>query len=116
MDAILAEDAAIEAADTPDVPDVGDSADAPPAPHRMTPMRVTPVLPYRPTPAKGTRPPIEMVPSSSNRAIAAALEAVAAQVRRGELVVEGTVPAGDDNHSLAAALAAALGALLGIGR
>jgi hypothetical protein len=72
----------------------------------------TPVRPQSPVDS----PAIEMVPSSSNRAVAAALESVAAQVRRGELVVEGTVPSGDDPHSLAAALAAALGALLGVGR
>jgi hypothetical protein len=126
MEAIMAMDAAPDAADATETIDT--AADTPPAtPHRMTPMRVTPVLPYRPTPVAGTRTPvrpqtpvdsaaIEMVPSSSNRAVAAALEAVAAQVRRGELVVESTIPAGDDTHSLAAALAAALGALLGIGR
>jgi hypothetical protein len=67
------------------------------------------------SPAEGSTA-IGMIPSASNRAVAAALEAVAAQVRRGELVVDGTVPAGDDNHSLAAALAATLGALLGVSR
>jgi hypothetical protein len=90
-------------------------------PHRMTPMRVTPM---RATPVMGVRTPIRpqspvegsavigMVPSAGNRAVAAALEAVAAQVRRGELVVDASVPEG--THSLAAALAAALGALLGV--
>jgi hypothetical protein len=100
------------------------------APHRMTPMRVTPIMPAsrRPTPVMGMRTPIRsltpiegspiigLVPSASNRAVATALEEVAAQVRRGALVVEGVVPGGGDNHSLAAALAAALGALLGVSR
>jgi hypothetical protein len=94
MDAVLANDAA-EEEEEEDVPA--------PAPHRMTPMRVTPMM-------------VSIIPAEGNRAIATALEAVAARVRRGELVVHGTVPETDDTNALAAALAAALGALLGVGR
>ncbi|HWZ58387.1 MAG TPA: hypothetical protein VNW46_05365 [Gemmatimonadaceae bacterium] len=100
------------------------------APHRMTPMRVTPIMarPVRATPVMGMRTPIRpqspvdgsevigVVPTAGNRVVAAALESVAAQVRRGALVVSGAIPEGDDSHSLAAALAAALGALLGVSR
>jgi hypothetical protein len=115
---------------TPIEPAAAVDSDAVTTPHRMTPMRVTPIMapPYRPTPVMGTRTPVRpqspadgsevigVVPSAANRVVAAALEAVAAQVRRGALVVSGSVPEGDDSHSLAAALAAALGALLGVSR
>jgi hypothetical protein len=81
---------------------------------KMTPVRaMTPVRPL--SPAEGSEV-IGVVPSAANRTVATALESVAAQVRRGELVVSGAVPAGADSHSLAAALAAALGALLGVSR
>jgi hypothetical protein len=81
---------------------------------KMTPVRaMTPVRPV--SPAEGSEV-IGVVPSAANRTVATALESVAAQVRRGELVVSGAVPAGADSHSLAAALAAALGALLGVSR
>jgi hypothetical protein len=77
-------------------------------PHRMTPMRVTPLRPHvaiSPT----------AVPAEPNaRAVAAALEMVAARVRRGELVVSGSMPANDDPPALAAVLAATLAALLGV--
>jgi hypothetical protein len=60
--------------------------------------------------------PIGAVPAEGNRRVAAALEEVAEQIRRGALVVGGTVPASSDPQALAAALAAALGALLGVVR
>jgi hypothetical protein len=75
-------------------------------PHRMTPMRVTPL---RPSMA------ISPVPTESNaRAVAAALEMIAGRVRRGELVVSGSMPANDDPPALAAVLAQTLAALLGV--
>ena len=77
-------------------------------PHRMTPMRVTPLRPHvaiSPT----------AVPAEPNaRGVAAALEMIAARVRRGELVVSGSMPANDDPPALAAVLAATLAALLGV--
>jgi hypothetical protein len=77
-------------------------------PHRMTPMRVTPLRP-----AIAISP--TAVPAEPNaRAVAAALEMVAARVRRGELVVPGSMPANDDPPALAAVLAATLAALLGV--
>jgi hypothetical protein len=77
-------------------------------PHRMTPMRVTPLRP-----AVAISP--TAVPAEPNaRAVAAALEMVAARVRRGELVVPGSMPANDDPPALAAVLAATLAALLGV--
>jgi hypothetical protein len=73
-------------------------------PHRMTPMRVTPL-----------RPSMAIPPADSNaRAVAAALEMIAARVRRGDLVVSGSMPTNDDPPALAAALAATLCALLGV--
>jgi len=60
--------------------------------------------------------PIGAVPAEGNRRVAAALEEVAQQIRRGALVVDGTVPASLEPQALAAALAAALGALLGVVR
>lgn len=102
MEAVLANDTA----DEPEEEQIEEAFDAP-APHRMTPMRVTPL---HVTPIMGA------IPAAGNRNIAAALEALAARVRRGELVVHGTVPETDDTQSLAAALAAVLGALLGVGR
>ena len=75
-------------------------------PHRMTPMRVTPLRP------SATIPP---TPTDSNaRAVAAALEMVAGRVRRGELVVSGTMPTNDDPPALAQVLAATLASLLGV--
>jgi hypothetical protein len=53
---------------------------------------------------------------SASRAVAHALETVAARVRAGQLVVVGDVPVGDDVSSLAAGIAAALAALLGVQR
>jgi hypothetical protein len=77
-------------------------------PHRMTPMRVTPLRP-----AVAISP--TAVPAEPNaRAVAAALEMIAARVRRGELVVSGSMPANDDPPALAAVLAATLAALLGV--
>jgi hypothetical protein len=77
-------------------------------PHRMTPMRVTPLRPsvaISPT----------AVPAEPNaRAVAAALELIAGRVRRGELVVSGSMPANDDPPALAAVLAATLAAMLGV--
>ena len=81
-------------------------------PHRMTPMRVTPlrpsVIPSTPTPTFTTSM------DSNARAIAAALEMVAARVRRGDLVVTGSMPSNDDPPALAAVLAATAAALLGV--
>jgi hypothetical protein len=51
-----------------------------------------------------------------SRAVAQALETVAAQIRAGQLVIAGQVPLGDDITALAAATAAALAALLGVQR
>jgi hypothetical protein len=48
------------------------------------------------------------------RAVAGALETVAAQIRAGHLVVTGDVPQGTDEATQAAYLAAALAALLGV--
>jgi hypothetical protein len=77
-------------------------------PHRMTPMRVTPLRP-----AVAISP--TAVPAEPNaRAVAAALEMVAARVRRGELVVPGSMPVNDDPPALAAVLAATLAAILGV--
>jgi hypothetical protein len=77
-------------------------------PHRMTPMRVTPLRPslaISPT----------AIPTEPNaRAVAAALEMVAGRVRRGELVVSGSMPANDDPPALAAVLAQTIAALLGV--
>jgi hypothetical protein len=119
MEAVLASDAAEEAEDEELEEELEEALDAP-APHKMTPMRVTPMMDTRTpihalTPVDGS-PIVGMIPMAGNRGVAAALEAVAARVRRGELVVHGTVPETDDTHSLAAALAAVLGALLGVGR
>jgi hypothetical protein len=76
-------------------------------PHRMTPMRVTPLRPAAISPTA--------VPAEPNaRAVAAALEMIAGRVRRGELVVPGSMPANDDPPALAAVLAATLAALLGV--
>lgn len=77
-------------------------------PHRMTPMRVTPLRPAA-IPA-----PSAPAADGSARAIAAALELIAARVRRGDLVVSGSMPTNDDPPALAAALAATLAALLGV--
>lgn len=76
-------------------------------PHRMTPMRVTPL---RPSAIAATS-----IPSDPNaRAVAAALEMVAARIRRGDLVVSGSMPTNDDPPALAAVLAATAAALLGV--
>jgi hypothetical protein len=117
-------------------------SDRPPfsSPHRMTPMRVTPLRPtpvaqpsISPLPLSRSGTPIlpmtpvsidamtgvlgGVIPSDANRRVAAALEEVAARVRRGALVVPGSLPDSDpdqDDDALAAALAAALGAILGV--
>lgn len=79
-------------------------------PHRMTPMRVTPLRPSAiPAPS-----PISTSSDSNARAIAAALELVAARIRRGDLVVSGSMPSNDDPPALAAVLAATAAALLGV--
>jgi hypothetical protein len=91
-------------------------------PHRMTPMRVTPLRPSLAVPppsalspfAPSYAAPSQAAIESNARAVAAALEMVAARVRRGDLVVPGSVPASDDPPALAAALAATLAALLGV--
>lgn len=76
-------------------------------PHRMTPMRVTPLRP--------SAIPATTIPSDPNaRAIAAALEMVAGRVRRGDLIVSGSMPSNDDPPALAAVLAATAAALLGV--
>jgi hypothetical protein len=78
-------------------------------PHRMTPMRVTPLrsASISPTPTYSTAEP-------NARAVAAALEMVAGRIRRGELVVSGSMPSNDDPPALAAVLAATAAALLGV--
>jgi hypothetical protein len=81
-------------------------------PHRMTPMRVTPLRPSMaipPTPTHSTA-----TADFNARAIAAALEMVAGRVRRGEVVVSGSMPSNDDPPALAAVLAATAAALLGV--
>jgi len=109
-------------------------------PRRPTPRRVTPVMPHRvitpySTPAIATRPvratpvrsptpiyvsiptprSVPAVPDpAAARAVAGALETVAAQIRAGHLVVTGDVPQGTDEATQAAYLAAALAALLGV--
>lgn len=50
----------------------------------------------------------------ASRAVAHALETVAARVRAGQLVVTAQIPIGSDTQALAAAVAAALAALLGV--
>ncbi len=78
-------------------------------PHRMTPMRVTPLRPATiPSPTYTTGG------DGNARAIAAALEMIAGRIRRGDLVVQGSMPTNDDPPALAAALAATLAALLGV--
>jgi hypothetical protein len=52
----------------------------------------------------------------ASRAVAHALETVAARVRAGQIVIAGQVPIGDDVAALGAAVAAALAALLGVQR
>ena len=79
-------------------------------PHRMTPMRVTPLRPAAiPAPT-----PLAASIDSNARAVAAALEMVAGRVRRGDLVVSGSMPNNDDPPALAAVLAATAAALLGV--
>jgi len=79
-------------------------------PHRMTPMRVTPLRPAAiPAPS-----PLAASIDPTARAVAAALEMVAARVRRGDLVVSGSMPNNDDPPALAAVLAATAAALLGV--
>ncbi len=53
---------------------------------------------------------------AASRVIAYALETVANRIRAGQIEVAGQVPSGDDVASLAAAVAAALAALLGVQR
>jgi hypothetical protein len=109
-------------------------------PRSPTPRRVTPVMPHRvitpySSPAISTRPvratpvrsptpifvsiptprSVPAVPDpAAARAVAGALETVAAQIRAGHLVVTGDVPQGTDEATHAAYLAVALGALLGV--
>jgi len=105
-------------------------------PSRGSWRRVTPVLGsqavtpisspvIRPTPAQapyavpGLRYPTPVaVPAivdiEASRTVARALETVAARVRAGELPITGQVPLGDDPWALAAGVAAALAALLGV--
>jgi hypothetical protein len=78
-------------------------------PHRMTPMRVTPLRQ-----AAIAAPAPAVIGEGNARAVAAALELIAARVRRGELAVPGQMPKNDDPPALAAALAATLSALLGV--
>jgi hypothetical protein len=81
-------------------------------PHRMTPMRVTPL---RPSMAIPPTPTFSTASTETNaRAVAAALEMVAGRVRRGDLVVSGSMPTNDDPPALAAVLAATAAALLGV--
>jgi hypothetical protein len=122
------------------IPDIDD--DRASAPHRMTPMRVTPLRPTPVAPKAISSLPLSRtgtpilpmtpvgveatagivggsIPTDGNRRVAAALEEVAARVRRGALIVPGTLPDEDgraerDDDALAAALAATLGALLGV--
>ncbi len=86
----------------------------------ITPLS-TPVIPLHPgmpRVAAGMSPTPVSVPIMADfegsRAVVHALESVASQIRIGHLVVVGTVPRGDDVASLAAGLAAALAALLGV--
>jgi hypothetical protein len=67
-----------------------------------------------PSPTPAVVPALQDLAAS--RAIAYALETVAHRIRTGQIVVAGQVPAGDDVASLAAAVAAALAALLGVQR
>jgi hypothetical protein len=85
----------------------------------ITPIS-TPVIPLHPglpyAPAMSPTPasvPV-LVDYQSSRAVVHALETVASQIRIGHLVVVGDVPDGDDVASLAAGVAAALAALLGV--
>ena len=86
----------------------------------VTPLS-TPVIPLHPgiqRVAMGMSPTPASVPIMADfegsRAVVHALESVASQIRLGHLVVVGTVPRGNDVTSLAAGLAAALAALLGV--
>ena len=86
----------------------------------VTPIS-TPVIPLHPgiqRVAMGMSPTPASVPIMADfegsRAVVHALESVASQIRLGHLAVVGTVPRGDDVASLAAGLAAALAALLGV--
>jgi len=73
-----------------------------------------PLASLSPLPMPVAVPAMENI--SASRAVAHALETVAARVRAGQIVVAGDVPVGDDNGSLAAGIAAALAALLGVQR
>ncbi len=66
-----------------------------------------------PSPTPAVVPALDL---AASRAIAYALETVANRIRAGQIVVAGQVPAGDNVASLAAAVAAALAALLGVQR
>jgi hypothetical protein len=84
-----------------------------PAPANEPPPRQLAVA-GAPSPTPIAVPALQDIAAS--RAIAHALETVAAQIRAGEIVVAGQVPVGEDVGSLAAAVAAALAALLGVQR
>jgi hypothetical protein len=73
------------------------------------PLQAVPALRY-PTPVAVPA----VVNIESSRAVVRALETVAARVRAGELPIAGQVPIGDDPWALAAGVAAALAALLGV--
>jgi hypothetical protein len=89
----------------------------------ITPIS-TPVIPLHPQLPSKVYVPAAMSPTPASvpvladfegsRAVVHALETVASQIRIGHLVVVGDVPRGDDVTSLAAGLAAALAALLGV--
>lgn len=101
-------------------------------PPRVTPLASPPVAPpraaSRPTPVRSATPVFVPIPTPLSvpavpavpdlpgaRAVASALETVAAKIRAGHLVVGGEIPEGlDEEASYAGYLAAALAALLGV--
>lgn len=98
-------------------------------PARITPLATAPVEPPRaagrPTPVRSPTPVFVPIPTplsvpavpdvAGARAVASALETVAAKIRAGHLVVGGEIPEGlDEEASYAGYLAAALAALLGV--
>ena len=101
-------------------------------PHRSTPLASAPVPPPsmsrpsgRATPVRSPTPVFVPIPTplsvpavpdlAGARAVAGALETVAAKIRAGHLVVSGEIPEGlDEEATHAGYLAAALAALLGV--
>jgi hypothetical protein len=97
-------------------------------PRRITPLETAPVPPRnvsRPTPVRSPTPVFVPIPTplsvpavpdlAAARAVAGALETVAAKIRAGHLVVSGEIPEGLDQEAAHAGyLAAALAALLGV--